>query len=501
MKPTVLGLVIALAGALAFGEEPSLELGDRRPQSVADPSAAAFARLDAPVAALAVAADPVGEARRSGFRVEGAKVQLEVVSAPEDAAGLAAWLEAGGATAVDGRDGLLEAYVPARLLPALDRHPAVRWVRRPVYAALPEPWLVAAGSAPKDVIFSEGLPAANVPEWHADGFTGNGVKVGVIDIEMYGWDDLLGSELPPSDRVHYQSFGGGSSSPGEVHGTAVAEIVHDMAPDAELYLAEIGGTTSNFTSAVQWMLSSGVRVVAMSITYFGVGPGDGTGYFQNQIANFVGSANGVWAHSAGNYRDSHWQGQSVDADGNGWVELNGENEIQRFDASASAGDSIRVSLQWNDWTAVNQDYSLHLFRVDGVEPVEVAAADTLQTGFGGQAPTEFLDFTVSEAGRYGVGIFRKNVSGTHDLEFFSLDFGVSGSVTAGSVTTPGDAPAAMATAAMAATGSTVRTYSSAGPTNGPGGSLEGGTVKPDIAAYDGVSTASYGGQSFGYRVY
>jgi len=82
MKPTVLGLLIALAGLPAFGEEPTLRLGDRQPQAVADPSAAAFARLDAPVAAIAAAADPLGEALRTGFRVQDAKVQLAVVAAP-----------------------------------------------------------------------------------------------------------------------------------------------------------------------------------------------------------------------------------------------------------------------------------------------------------------------------------------------------------------------------------------------------------------------------------
>ena len=92
------------------------------------------------------------------------------------------------------------------------------------------------------------------------------------------------------------------------------------------------------------------------------------------------SGDGVWAHSAGNYRDSHWQGESVDADGNGWVELAPGEEIAQFDFSSSAGDDIRVSMQWNDWTAVNQDYSLHLFRIDGAGPVEVASADRLQSG-------------------------------------------------------------------------------------------------------------------------
>jgi hypothetical protein len=498
MKPTVLGLVIALAASAALAGEAPLRLGARRPQAVVDPRAASFARLDAPVAAIAAAADPLGEARRTGFELREAKVRLEVIAPQDEMAGLAAWLEARGAASVEVADeGLLEAFVPVGVLAALDRHPAVQWVRRPAFAVLPEPWLEVNRSLSKLAVISEGLPATNLLEWHGDGFTGDGVKVGVIDIEMYGWESLLGTELPPADLVHYQAFGSGASSPGEVHGTAVAEIVHDMAPDAELYLAEIGGTTSSFTSAVQWMVSSGVRVVAMSITYFGVGPGDGTGYFQNQIANFVTSANGVWAHSAGNYRDSHWQGQSTDADGNGWVEMSGADEIQRFASSSSVGDDLRVSLQWNDWSAVNQDYSLHLFRVDGTEPVEVASTDSLQTGQGGQAPTEFLDFTVSEAGRYGVGIYRKNVSATNDMELFSLDEPVSGSVIEGSITTPGDATAAMATAAMAVGSQAVRTFSSAGPANGPGGSLDGGAIKPNIAAYDGVSTASYGGQSFG----
>ncbi len=497
MKPTVLGLLIALAGLPALADDAPLRLGDRRPLPVVDSSAAAFARLDGPVAAIASATDPLGEARRTGFRVRDAKVQLEVIASPDEMAGLADWLEAGGAEELSWSGDLLEAHLPVALLPALDRHPAVGWVRRPVVAVLPEPWLEVTQSSPKIAVISEGLAATNVLEWHGDGFTGNGVKAGVIDIEMYGWESLLGTELPPADRVHYQSFGSGASSPGEVHGTAVAEIVHDMAPGAELYLAEIGGTTSNFTSAVQWMISSGVRVVAMSITYFGIGPGDGTGYFQNQIANFVASSNGAWAHSAGNYRDSHWQGQSADADGNGWVELDGDSEVQRFASSSSAGDSVRVSLQWNDWSAVNQDYSLHLFKVDGAEPVEVASTDSFQTGQGGQAPTEFLDVTVSEAGRYGVGIYRKSVSATNDMELFSLDVPVSGSVIEGSITTPGDATAAMATAAMAVGSQAVRTYSSAGPANGSGGSLDGGAIKPNIAAYDGVSTASYGGQAFG----
>ena len=35
-------------------------------------------------------------------------------------------------------------------------------------------------------------------------------------------------------------------------------------------------------------------------------------------------------------------------------------------------------------------------------------------------------------------------------------------------------------------------YSSEGPTNGPGGALTGGSIKPDISGFANVSTESYG---------
>lgn len=493
-----LGLVIAALSSTVLAAEAPIVLGDLRPQRLADPAATRFAKLDGPLAEALMAPDPIARARKSGFRTRDGRVQVEIVVEAGSIESLAAWLESADATGLTWTDRLLEAWVPEAALALLDGRPEVNWVRRPAYAVVPEPWLgPGAEETLKVGVTSEGLPATNVSEWHADGFTGNGVKVGVIDVEMYGYDGLIGTELPPADKVHFQSFGGGASGPGEVHGTAVAEIIHDMAPDAELYLAKIGGTTSNFISAVQWMVSSGVRVVAMSITYFGVGPGDGTGYIQSRIDGFVQAADGVWAHSAGNYRDSHWQGQTVDADGNGWVELDGAAEVKELAFTVGQGDDIRLSLQWNDWDDVDQDYSLHLFRIDSGEPVEVASADSLQTGQVGQVPTEFLDYTATQSGRYGVGIFRKSVSEVHDMEYFSLDEPVDNPVEEGSLTTPGDAAGAMATGAMAAGSPAIRGYSSAGPTNGPGGSLEGGVIKPDLAAYDGVSTASYGGQVFG----
>jgi hypothetical protein len=67
------------------------------------------------------------------------------------------------------------------------------------------------------------------------------------------------------------------------------------------------------------------------------------------------------------------------------------------------------------------------------------------------------------------------------------------SVGDGSVMPPGTAVNSFTVAAVdPASPYTLKPYSSAGPTNGPGGSLTGGRISPDIAGYADVSCHAYG---------
>jgi hypothetical protein len=79
---------------------------------------------------------------------------------------------------------------------------------------------------------SEAVATTGAAAWHQAGFTGKGVKVGVLDLGFDGYKSLLGKTLP--ERVTAKSFVSGhdADQSGEVHGTACAEIVHAMAPDA-----------------------------------------------------------------------------------------------------------------------------------------------------------------------------------------------------------------------------------------------------------------------------
>ena len=65
-------------------------------------------------------------------------------------------------------------------------------------------------------------------------------------------------------------------------------------------------------------------------------------------------------------------------------------------------------------------------------------------------------------------------------------------MTARSLANLADAPAAMTVAALDVNSPYPQeSYSSEGPTNGPGGTASGGAIKPDIAAFANVSTMSY----------
>jgi hypothetical protein len=83
-------------------------------------------------------------------------------------------------------------------------------------------------------VSGEEAAASLAAAWHAKGFTGKGIKVAVIDGGFAGLAERQASGDLPANVVTADFCGGGINGPDD-HGTAVAEIVHEMAPDAALY--------------------------------------------------------------------------------------------------------------------------------------------------------------------------------------------------------------------------------------------------------------------------
>ena len=102
---------------------------------------------------------------------------------------------------------------------------------------------------------------------HQTGLTGRNVKVGVLDFGFQNYSKLVAAKRMPEPKSAKAWNKEKNFELGTSHGTACAEIVHTMAPDAELYLAAMGGDASSldqFANAAQWLADQGVQIISFS---------------------------------------------------------------------------------------------------------------------------------------------------------------------------------------------------------------------------------------------
>lgn len=463
----------------------------------APPAPAAIARtahprLAPPLPALVAARDlPAGAEARLGLdSLLGPDGRVEVVIETETdgpaAAALATAATELGAEIHTAHGALLFARVGPESLPNLADLPGVRRVRRP-YRATPD-------------LVSEGVVLTGAARLHAAGHRGEGVRVGVLDCGGFaGYAGLLGSELPAAVTLW---TGGTSGDPvgADEHGTACAEIVHDMAPGATLYLAH-DGNEADFYGAVDWLVAQGVDIISYSCGWSLPAPYDGSGAPYNPVVAKVEAARqaGVlWVNSAGNYADGEiYQGTYEKHPDYSWHSFAGDWS-NRF-GYLFAGRTYELTLTWDDWpadpatTGASHDYDLELWRWDGTAWIVVASSAAVQNGAPGALPAEVIEFTPAVSDWYYVTVSKK--ASPRD-DFLRLQ-GAGGanfahSVEARTITTPADSPAALAVGALHWSSLALEPFSSRGPTLGPGGTPSGGHLKPDLVAPDAVSTVTYG---------
>ena len=237
--------------------------------------------------------------------------------------------------------------------------------------------------------------------------------MGIVDVGFAGYSAGLGSELPPAAQVLTWGGSGYPEDGGGPHGTAVAEIVHDVAPGATLYLARVEDEV-DIGNAVQWLLGQGVDVVNMSLGWPAWGLGDGTGQV-NEIVTSAVSAGVFWANSAGNDRLGHWKGDFADTNGNDFMDWGVVDsspwEVNTF--WAAQGAPILGVLRWQDsWGFADQDYDLGLHRWTGDGWVPVAFGQSVQDGQPEDRPYEEVLTEAPETGVYGWTIYRYDATET-----------------------------------------------------------------------------------------
>jgi uncharacterized repeat protein (TIGR01451 family) len=327
-------------------------------------------------------------------------------------------------------------------------------------------------------VTSEGVQLTGAAAYHAGGLRGQGVKIAVIDLGFAGLSSAQArGELPPSvQKIDYTGTGVES---GTSHGTAVAEIIYDMAPEAELYLMKIADEV-DLERAKDDCIRYGIQVINHSVGWFNTNFYDGRG----TVAEIAADARGhgiLWINAAGNYAQKHWKGFLADNDRDGWGEFSGSDED--LDIPVRGGDLIGLYLTWNDWPASAQDYDLYLFDSSGRQ---VALSDRLQTGT--ERPIEQLTYRAPSSGTYKIRVRAYRVSSPKELALFSLNHDLEYPVPQGSIVAPADSASVIAVGAIhyaSWTTGPAEPYSSQGPT-------ADGRSKPDIIGPDQVLTSTLG---------
>ncbi|NOX63797.1 MAG: S8 family serine peptidase [Chloroflexi bacterium] len=352
---------------------------------------------------------------------------------------------------------LYQVRIPRAQWAALARAKGVKWVRAP--------------RPRRPAIVSEGYFSSGMYRWVAKGWTGLGIKVAIIDLGFAGWQDLVDQgELPAVVPVNFRQDGQFEDG---AHGAAVAEIVHDMAPDAQLYLLAMS-TEVELANAVNYARQNGIRIIVHSISWFNTGPGDGSGEIAD-IVRLAAQANILWVNSSGNQARRHYRGL-----------FSGNNDLHDFAAGdetnqvfVQAGETICGFLNWDGWPVTADDYDLYLYQ--GQTPI----AWSRNTQNGAQPPTESLCYTASASGEYGFVIQRYQAQ-PRMLQLFVDGADLEHAVAASSLVQPADAAEALSVGSVFwAAPHELEPFSSQGPNTA-------GLLKPDIVAYDGVSTATYG---------
>ena len=424
--------------------------------------------------------------------------------------------------------GIVQAWVPVDALRDLSSLRIVQHVRLPDYPYLNAGSIETEGDA---VLKSDELRSAL-------GVDGTGVTIGVISDGVAGLATSQGlGDLPTVDTSTCNVVAESPTAPASgAEGTAMLEIIHDIAPGAALMFGHFGfnynGTDLDFNDAVD-CLAANADIVVDDIGWFGVGPYDGTSFLSQNTADALNGPGPITGYftAVGNIAQAHYQnpyvasstvlmGSDIDPllpPDDTWVlhefdATGGPNGTKHAGAEPAPAPHNRVVLKpgaeativlvWDDpWGTAPNDYDLFI-REDG--DIHICSGE-FQADEGGvlSLPVEGCTWGNSGPGDLELDIIIGNYLGEAapvEFDMFllcrncsdlgngnSLDFNTAGS-SVPNQSDAGGSPASVISLGAVYHGQpdTIEPFSSIGLT-------EDGRLKPDIVAPDGVCITGSGG--------
>jgi len=325
-------------------------------------------------------------------------------------------------------------------------------------------------------VVSQGISLVGASEYHNSGYKGQNTKVAIIDIGFNGLDrSQKHGELP--EDVVTEDFTGTGLQTGRNHGTAVAEIVHDMAPEANLYLCKVADEV-DLENAKDYCIEQGVNIINHSWGWPNSNFTDGKGLVCD-IANDARAHNILWVNAACNQAHRHYQEFFTDADGDGWHEFSAGDETN---AIYHKGGEFGIYLTWDCWPTTDEDYDFYLY--DSKFNL-VGSSTTRQTGT--QPPTEEIEFSNLPSGNYFIMVKKYNATGGQEIKIFGGPY-LECQTPEHSLFSPADATGAMAVGYI-----NIGNWET-GPqgTDSSQGSTNDGRIKPDIMGPSHISSYTWG---------
>lgn len=387
-------------------------------------------------------------------------------------------------------------------------------------AALPQITSIRTLLPPrKKAITSQGVAATGATTWHSYGFTGAGTKVAVVDTGFKNLATYQQVNEIPTTAITKNFSASPNMSDIDLHGIACAEIVHDMAPAAQLYLIKIDDVT-DLISVKDYCIAQGIHIISCSMGWDLLNFHDGIAY-DNPYTYPEGhpvtavdqaTAAGIFCvFPAGNEQEQHslinW---GTSEDYLRWSSTDDElNLLYSYDGGLiiPAGETLYIGMTWNQWPLTANDFDLYLYQNTDSGWEEVAWSERVQDGDENSHPVEEIYYETTSAGEYAVVVARYQNSSTPTfiLRYYGTPYpdwyGYDNYTTPmpGSISIPGDAASTFTVGAIAYsiyTEGPIDYYSSLGPNNR---AYTGGAAvkKPDICAPVGVRTRSYGATFFG----
>lgn len=333
--------------------------------------------------------------------------------------------------------------------------------------------------------------------WIQAGWTGAGRKIAVIDLRFGGLDAFAQTNGITINIPQDAALAGYSQNSIDNHGTQVLEIIHSIAPGAELYACRYDATLEQFRACVDWAIAMNVDIVNHSAGIPAL-PLDGT----NEWAQIVENAfthNILWVNAAGNFNNGALITSYTDNDRDGRFDFSagtGSQNMLRIDLDRPYAGGVFLTWETARVTGLQggiENFDLDVRIIDLATGEELASSQRQQRTDSQLSTSEYVE--VRAPGSFGIEIFTdQTITQPIQIALFVERAAIPFASNRGSVVAPGDAEHSLTIGSVDNATGIISPFSSFGLADSnlrkPNLTAPGRFIMPDGSLFVGTSAAA-----------